>query len=279
MNGSAEVTTTIMILVDAHVHFHSCFPPTAFVAAAAENLGSAAAALGADQHASGVLCLTESRDADWFGQLRLLADGEPGAAAIPGWSVAPTEESSSVMLTDGAERRLFVVAGRQIVTKERLEVLALCTAAAFEDGRPIEETIRSVQDVGGVAVLPWGFGKWLAGRGRIVERIIRTSDASLCLGDNSGRMRGWAPPREFADALKRGVRVLPGSDPLPFPGEYRKVGSYGFCIPTTLDSRRPARDLARILPRSEIRPFGKLETPHRFIINQLRMQLHNRVLA
>lgn len=52
------------------------------------------------------------------------------------------------------------MAGRQIVTAEKLEVLALGTDLDIDDGRPIREVLSLVTENGGLPVIPWGAGKW-----------------------------------------------------------------------------------------------------------------------
>ena len=68
---------------------------------------------------------------------------------------------------------LYVIAGRQIITRERLEVLALCTAKEFADGEEVETVLDKVRRAGGLPVLPWGAGKWWGTRGRIVTELLR----------------------------------------------------------------------------------------------------------
>ena len=70
---------------------------------------------------SAVLCLTESHDANWFGRLAQLGSDEPVGAS--NWRVRKTYEANSVIVIDEYDRRLAVIAGRQIVCEERLEVL------------------------------------------------------------------------------------------------------------------------------------------------------------
>lgn len=265
-----------MILVDGHVHFHDCYPTSSFLSSASSNLARAASSLGGTQSGHHALCLTESAGADWFGTLRAAAS-RPDAPNFGGWQAEATAETCSVTLRDKEERTLYVLAGRQIVTEERIEVLALCTSASIEDDMPADETIDAVHEADGIPVLPWGFGKWLGNRGRIVTRLLETCGDRIYLGDNAGRIRGWPEPKEFDLARARGMAVLPGSDPFPFGNEYHKVGSYGFYLEGALDAARPAESLRELLGSSKIGLFGELEQPHRFVMNQVRMQLRKRV--
>ena len=94
------------------------------------------------------------------------------------------------------------------------------------------------------------------------------------LGDNGGRPRVASAPRLFRLAEERGIAVLPGSDPLPFPGQVRKVGGYGFVLTGDVVPERPAAGLKRILAGLTQSPpsFGRRESLPGFVRSQLGMQ-------
>ena len=132
---------------------------------------------------------------------------------------------------------------------------------------------------GGLAVLPWGFGKWWGRRGRVLDRFLETADPGrVFLGDNGGRFAGAGEPRQFALARRRSIPILPGSDPLPLAGDAHRVGSYGFVLDGPLDSTRPAAALkARLLAlRDQPRGYGRLQPLWHFLANQLGMQWRKR---
>jgi hypothetical protein len=167
------------------------------------------------------------------------------------------------------------------VTAEDLEILALCTDANFPEGLPLDATLDLVQRAGGMPAIPWGAGKWLGKRGAIVRHSLESqASGKLFLGDNSGRPVFWGTPRHFELAQQRGIRVLPGTDPLPFASEYWRPGSFGFALSETLTPEHPAGDLKRLLvdPSTVLSPYGSLENPYRFVRNQIRMQLRKRGL-
>jgi hypothetical protein len=85
----------------------------------------------------------------------------------------------------------------------------------------------------------------------------------------------WPRPAQFRRAEERGIKNLPGSDPLPFPNEARRVGRVGVVLNGSLDLRYPAQDLKRKLLDSStsFQQFGRREMPLRFVRNQLKMQL------
>ena len=175
---------------------------------------------------------------------------------------------------------MVIIPGRQIVTAERLEVLALGCSREFPDGQPIRKVLDAVADSNATAVIPWGFGKWWGPRGRTLLDILLSNFAPpFFLGDNGGRLGLGRGPALFAEAEARGVFVLPGSDPLPFPSEAQRLGSYGFVLPAWEESSRPVDALRASLRRLSASPrvFGNLTPVLRFCRMQLAMQWRKQV--
>lgn len=259
-------------LIDAHVHFYPCFDRQRFFDAALENFRAAAPAKSSALRPAGYLLMSESRGHDYFRRFRAEAEGGNEG----GWSFGRTDEDCSILASRGRADELALIAGRQIETAEGVEVLALACAEIFPDGRPLAATIAAVIEAGAIPVLPWGFGKWWLRRGALVtERLGSSEHPTIFLGDNSGRAQAAPPPRHFRLAAARGVMVLPGTDPLPFPDQADKPGSYGFRLDGELDPRCPAAGLKDILRALPDQPpvFGRRESLGRFSLNQVRMQL------
>ena len=260
-------------LVDGHVHLHDCFEAPDFFDAAAANLAAAARRLGLPGEPAGCLLLVESQGVDRFARL---ADGTVATGA---WRVSPTEEPVSLLAHRPGALPIVLIAGRQIVSRERLEVLAVGTRATFADGRPLDEALAGVMAVDAVAVLPWGVGKWQGARGRLIDELLeQRRDRPLFVGDNGGRL-GLAPrPKLFARAQRRHVPVLAGSDPLPSPGQVAKVGGYGFVAEVDLDAKAPFATLKGYLEGLEASPrtFGRLESLAGFVRSQVAMQVQKR---
>lgn len=270
---SREAGREGLLLVDAHVHIHDCFPLGRFLASAFANFAAEAKRRG--EHAfRGVLMLAESAWDDAFGALAARADrGEPLADG-GGWRFERTAEPCSLLARAEDGRELWIVAGRQIVTEESLEVLALGTEARFLDAAPLAEVVELVRDADAFPVIPWGFGKWLGERGRVLtDFLARSAGDELALGDNSGRPGFWARPFHFALGERRGLAILPGSDPLPFASETGRAGASGFALRGALDPERPAAWLKqRLRDRVPTEPYGRPEGPLRFVRNQVAMQ-------
>ena len=266
------------LLVDAHVHFHPCFDRERFLTAASDNFAAGAEELGIDGRPLGCLLFTESSTDHYFAQLRQF--GEEPTDESGGWSLELTEENCSLLAKRGEDTEMFLIAGRQIVTCEGLEVLALLCFAEFPDGLPLREALTAVVAAGGVPVLPWGFGKWLFGRGALVSRTLESLPVDpLFLGDNGGRLR-WGPtPRHLREGMSLGVRVLPGSDPLPFSAQMTRPGSYGFHLHGEIDPSTPARSVDELLATLEGQPpvYGQRAEFLSFSFYQCAMQWKKRL--
>jgi hypothetical protein len=220
---------------------------------------------------SGVLFLTESAGVR---RLRAILDG-PLPLHAGGWTVTVGADGRSALARHGEGSGILLVEGRQIATRERLEVLGLGCGAEIPDGLPLEESLARVLASDALAVIPWGFGKWWSSRGRRVAETIAEADRlRVFLGDNGGRLRHGPPPALFARAEALGFRVLPGSDPLPFSREVRRVGSYGFALDASLDGAAPVASLlARLAsPGPGFDRFGRRASVIEFARNQVAMQ-------
>ncbi|MGB7755478.1 MAG: hypothetical protein WBL23_05400 [Salinisphaera sp.] len=261
-----------MILVDAHVHLHGCFSPERFLDAAASNLAAAARNLGLPSSTPGLLLFTHAAADQAFGGLR--------AGLVGRWSLTATRETVSMAAHRAGAPPLILTAGRQIATAEGLEVLALGALGPFADGAPVDSTIDAVQEAGGIPVIPWGFGKWWGHRGDMVRRLVADHSRFplLFLGDNAGRPAIAPRPRLFAEGEHHGRAVLPGTDPLPLPGETDKVGRLIFRTDSELDADRPFAELKTWLRHCETSPpaFGTYENAGVFLHRQIALRLRKR---
>lgn len=175
---------------------------------------------------------------------------------------------------------MYVIAGRQIITSEGLELLALATHAAIPDGVSLADGMKRVRDAGGVPVVPWAFGKWWGRRGVVVREALQRDDAPD-LGDNSARPAILSDPALFRYAESRGRMVLPGTDPLPLSDHETRAGSYGFVLEAGVSSDHPAMSLVSALgARSQSpRRFGSRVGPLEFIRHQLALRMRKSARA
>lgn len=261
------------LFVDAHAHFHHAFELPVFLSAAARNVAESAIGRGLAEPPVGVLLLAEGRHERAFERIQ-----SAGLSGVHAWSIEPTAEPESLLIRESGRLALMVMAGRQIVTSEGVEVLALLSPERVADHQPLMETMAEVRRVGAVPVLPWGFGKWTLRRGSLVASLLRSGDGHVFLGDNGGRPGSAPTPKLLVEARRRGVPVLPGSDPFPFRNEQSRIAAFGFIADVTLDTDRPAAGLRAWLRALDEQPpsYGRLETLGRFAWNQVRMQWRKR---
>ncbi|HEY9888618.1 MAG TPA: hypothetical protein V6D02_09480 [Candidatus Obscuribacterales bacterium] len=268
--------TAPLILMDTHVHLHRCFAVEQVLAKGWANFAKVAAQRGQRDNFIGCLGLTEMAGEGWFNQQRQLAQGT-GAVSLPDdWQLKSTADAVSLWATHPTGARLLLLAGRQIITQEKLEVLALLTPVALPDGDSLGGTVAAIAAQGGIPVLPWGVGKWIGPRGTLVTAFLQQQDRpKILLGDNSGRPWGWRRPPSFHLAEQQGLPVLPGTDPLPLPSEAARVGSFGLHWTGPLDSERPGQTIyAQLQALSPpISAYGPLEMPWRFVKNQVALRL------
>lgn len=267
-----------MIFVDTHVHLHDVFSLTAFLDASIANFEHAASRAGAGANPTFVMVLTESFPKRCFGRFfRFAEDG----TLVKGdskrrYRFQRTREHTSVYCLLDGRSTLILVAGRQIVTSERLEVLALGIDRIYPDGQPLEQVLSDVRREGALPVIPWGFGKWFGKRGRCLAEFLASTERSqtFCLGDNGGRPVFWGEPQLFQVARGKNIRILRGSDPLPFPYEVERVGSFGFNSPAQCSLDYPTSELIQIVtdPAVQLHPYGVLDHPFGFLKKQVCMQ-------
>jgi hypothetical protein len=241
------------IAVDAHVHLHRVDRHDLLAATA--NLARAGGTID-----GGMLLLTESHGCDMFSRL-----------VGPGF--APTDEAGSV-LVEGADVPLAIVAGRQAITSERIELLLLGMRDAPPDGLPLDELLERAAGDEVIAVLPWGVGKWTGARRRLVRKTLAAQHGRVLVGDIPARPRLWRDDI-LQSAKAMGVTTLSGTDPLPLPGEAARIGSFGQIVAAAIDWRQPATSLFEALCRdaTSIVPFGRPLSLPRFAALQIGLRM------
>ena len=260
-------------LIDGHVHYYPNFDRDLFFDSALANFRSAAGAHATNPEYAGWLLLAESAGMHCFRRFRDTAGQTAGGV----WTIQATGEGESLVARRGTGAGLLLVAGRQVITAEGLEVLALCCDATLDDGRPLRTVVEAARGLDAIVVLPWAFGKWWFRRGDLIDEFVKSAEPThVFLGDNGGRTRLGPRPRPFRVAESRGIRVLPGSDPFPLRCDAGRTGSYGFVIDGTIERSRPAAGLKRLL-RNGVEPPSPYGDPIGvigFCRNQLLIRLN-----
>ena len=226
----------MQIVADTHVHLYPVYDLRAQFDAAHRNLSASAPA--ADQR---ILCLAERAGQHLFAALA------SGALRVEGWTVSTTEDSEGLRVSSSG-RTLYLLAGRQIVTAERLEVLALGRDHEVPDGRPLRETISRVRDGDAIPVLPWGLGKWWGRRGTFVQNCLDLyAPSDLWFADTCLWPAGFPTPAHLRTARSRGFSILHGTDPLPRPREEHITGRWASQWEADWDASHPAAAWRRII--------------------------------
>jgi hypothetical protein len=190
-----------------------------------------------------VLFLAEARGSHFF------VDLHQGRLAerLPGWSIDRASDNAALWATSPEGGRILVVAGRQLVTAERLELLALATAAELPERLELAASVAAARDEGAVPVLSWAPGKWTFQRGEAVAAVIESAHPNeLLVGDTTLRA-GGAEPRLMTRARRLGLKVVAGSDPLPIGGEEPILGTYGTTWHGEIEIDRPVDSLRHML--------------------------------
>ncbi len=261
-------------LIDAHVHLYDCFDRAAFFDAALKNFRAAAQSLGVADHTPGYLMLTETAKDHAFDSLIEQKELDGGR-----WRFDPVGDGRSLVASHAGQEVLTIISGRQVVTQEGLEVLALCCNETFSDGLPVKQTISHVIEADGLPVLPYGVGKWSGARGKVLQKVLSGSHGGkIFLGDNAGRLALAGEPKQFAQAKQHGIWVLPGTDPLPFPSQAMRVGRAGLVL-DGIDRADPAASIKRLIETADeqLRTFGRADGLPRFLALQIGMQLRKRL--
>lgn len=261
-----------LFAIDTHVHSYSIFDPVLMFRAAEDHVVSESARTGVEVNAL-LLCFTDGPEGGALETWQKACAVQRRDITLP---VRPTEEVSAYRV-DGLRLPVFLIRGKQMVSMEGLEVLAIGVAPPWSDrSLTLIELVDRINDAGGYPVVPWGFGKWWGGRCATIRTLVeRSTPTPFALGDNGGRPAFWPRPRLFDVAAAHGVPVLPGSDPLPLAGEEITVGRCLALGRGDFDPRRPWSSLSRALRNRDVVTWVRAgrEEAIRFFRNQIAMQL------
>lgn len=265
--------TEIRLMVDGHVHIYDCYDLEKFFDRAVKNMNHFYHTLyPGESQSEKILLLTEGKKNNFFSRFKK----DRGFSNDSGYHFLDTKEDISLVLARNNKPLCYLLKGRQIVTKENLEVLLVASGQEIEDGLPIKTVIERIIDKNDIAVLAWGFGKWFFKRGKIINYLIKKHRfPGLFIGDNSGRPLFWPTPQPFKRAKELNIPIINGSDPLPFSDEVDKVGTYGFSMEGKFNSDEPAGSLWEILlaPETVIDFFGRRDTTVSFFKRQSKIYL------
>ena len=220
-------------IVDSHVHIYPEFDVSLALRSGISNLKALSPS------SVPILCITRTPREDTISKLR---DGRLG---VPGFQVVEAYPAS-LKIESQAGEILYVVCGRQYATAEKIEVLGIGLDNDDDQKLSLGERVAEIQATGALAVIPWSLGKWWGSRGRFLKTFLKTDLAELTLGDIPLRVSG-AP---VGAGVKSALPVLRGSDPLPFSGEERRIGSFANLFEGEFDPKSPVSSIVGKLGRN-----------------------------
>lgn len=267
------------ILIDGHIHIHSTVDPDRLFDAAWKNFNSVQKELFSDaDHCSFVLLLAEGKTSNAFSELYRKSDTAPEEQQGE-WKLLSTAEENSILAVQQT-KQIIIIAGRQLITLENLELLSLFSTQTYPDKKySLNELATLVTDEGGVPLLAWGVGKWLGKRGKIIQNFLQHPPVPrFFVGDNGNRPVFWPYPKLLAQSEHQGILSLAGSDPLPISNHDQRAGSYGSALDRgTLESEKPAAELRQLLCSAKaLIPFGKRAGCLQFFKDQIQVNLQKR---
>ena len=252
--------------IDTHVHVYHCYEAEKFLAQAVRNSDAS------DPAAKLILCLTESSGFNFFQELKNNASTN---TLVAGWSISGVPGQPAVVLNK-PDQHIIIIAGRQIITQQGLEVIALFHNLQYDDGEETQIVIDKINQDNGIAVLPWGVGKWLGKRGAIITDLLKANRPDkLAIADISARPSLWPDPEQFSLAKKSGYNCLYGTDPLPLNHDQLRIAGAGMILDLPSDPVQAVADLKNILiEQLPEKIFGKRVSTLRFLKDQLMLRIN-----
>ncbi|MDZ7316455.1 MAG: hypothetical protein ONB24_10060 [candidate division KSB1 bacterium] len=259
--------------IDGHVHVYPMFDVERMIGCSLANFRNNQCREGGGEEPVRIWLLTERQDCSFF------STALEYESAV--YRFLPSAEAESLMVFDRRSDApmLWIAAGRQYVTRERVEICALlCRFSAADGLYDAKDAVHAVRQAGGIASVNWAPGKWWGSRGRVVEQLLRDfSPSELLISDTTMRPLGWPKPHLMREAEKNGFRLLCGSDPLPFRGEERWAGAYSCYTEGEFNPERPADSLRKLLSSgAPLSACGKRSSPFQFALRQFSIMRENK---
>ncbi len=273
-----------MIFIDGHVHVWPTYDLKLFFEAAFTNFNAVATPLRAASSSLYVLMVAELPGLEMFCTLTENLKKQEQAGTGP--ALLRTQPGQGILLSHkNFSSPMLLVPGKQLVTSELLEVLSFMSVRTISPGLTLPETVNAVLSAKGIAVLPWGAGKWLGKRGSIMKRYLAVSGTGkrrgVLLGDNGNRPWFWPKSGIYRFARLAGTSVLPGTDTLELKHDFQRVGSFGAWLDVNADRQDPLGQLRRLLSSESSRmvPYGKPMGTVNFVRSQLSLRRKKGELA
>lgn len=258
------------LVIDGHLHLYPRYDVARAINSLLDNLGKFTSPSGG---ASTVFIglLAESQSCRFYQEI--LNHGE--ACHYDPFTLVAGPDAGAITLLKHDQIMGYLIAGRQIVTAEKLEILALGMDVSVKNGLSAKDTLQAIRAQNAIPVLSWSPGKWFFSRGKRIQTLIETQPGgSFLIGDTGLRPTFWPLPHLMKMASRRGYRIIGGSDPLPLAGEECWIGTYGMTAMAEFDREKPAESLRRLLanPATLFTPIGHRSPPFAFFSRWIRNQ-------
>ncbi len=257
------------LAIDGHVHLYPIYNLKNAVESGVNNLK-----FYSKKWTSSIIpvwLLVERSDANFFDQIYQ----SPNRYEYDGATFKQGSDDLTNVVEKHNEPILYIFAGRQLVTKEGLEVLSLVSNLNVPDRhKSINDVIQLVKDSGGIVTLNWAPGKWFFNRGKVIARQIKEKSINqIFIGESTLRHTLWPEPKLVKRARKKGFPIIAGSDPLPFADEEKCIGCFGFLIKGNFDPEKPAQSFRDLMNCNEkdVRIIGKRNDVFTFAKRQYKI--------
>ena len=263
------------LAIDGHVHLYEVYDLKKAIESGVRNLNDHSKKISSN--VIPVWLLVERSDASFFDQIYQ----SPQDFENNGLKFNKGNDELTIIVEQDGEPILYIFAGRQMVTKEGLEVLSIISNLNIPDRqKSIDEVIQNVKDSGGIPTLNWAPGKWFFNRGKVIARQIQEKSTNeIFIGETTLRNTLWPEPKLVKQARKKGFPIIAGSDPLPFKGEEQGIGSFGFLIEGKFDPKNPAQSLRDLMNSKgkDVQIIGKRNDIFTFARRQYKIMREKRL--
>lgn len=231
------------LVADTHVHIYPFYDITLALNTLRTNLSLL------DEQATCMVFLAERSDCNFYSNFKQNIAG----SLSPEIRVHYLE--NALHLQEPGYSDLYIFPGRQIITRERIEILSLTIDQRIPDKLTAREVVDTIRQKEGIPVLSWAPGKWFFKRNKIVRDLIDSNKpGSLLIGDTTLRPTCWPQPLLMRRAVRKGLTIISGSDPLPFAEEEQVMGRYAILMDSDFDPDNPAKSIRSIFTQPGFSP-------------------------